>query len=170
MLQYHVRYYKPLPNMRRRSKSENCSLELWYFYFYILEVSLSISIPLKIYDLGIPRPEASSITFVIHLRVENMCLQKFRALLHNTWPFLMVNVIIWKIPFAKQTMHTLKHVHFHNSNKIHTTCNNLFFIYLHLCFSKVSPTQNNHSVPCSNSQANSIFRNLSDKNKWFFSD
>ena len=31
--------------MRRRSKSENCSLELWYFYFYILEVSLSISIP-----------------------------------------------------------------------------------------------------------------------------
>ena len=79
--------------MRRRSKSENCSLELWYFYFYILEVSLSISTPLKIYDLGIPRPEASSITFVIHLRVENMCLQKFWALLHNTWPFLMWNSI-----------------------------------------------------------------------------
>ena len=80
--------------MRRRSKSENCSLELWYFYFYILEVSLSISTPLKIYDLGIPRPEASSITFVIHLRVENMCLQKFE-------PFYTTPDHFWyEIPFT----------------------------------------------------------------------
>ena len=119
--------------MRRRSKSENCSLELWYFYFYILEVSLSISTPLKIYDLGIPRPEASSITFVIHLRVENMCLQKFWALLHNTWPFLMWNSIHKTEKFIFHSACTFLRI----QRKNHSTCNNLFFNYKHILFPNI---------------------------------
>ena len=100
--------------MRRRSKSENCSLELWYFYFFIFWRSVCPFLsPLKIYDLGIPRPEASSITFVIHLRVENMCLQKFWALLHNTWPLLM-----WNSFYRAKYLFSKEHIHFMIQRKI----------------------------------------------------
>ena len=50
------------------------SYDIFTFIFWR---SVCPFLPLKIYDLGIPKPEASSITFVIHLRVENMCLQTF---------------------------------------------------------------------------------------------